>query len=224
MKNKYKFSDLFSGIGGMRYAFESLGSSCVFSSELNHFARKTYNLNFTHSKDHLFNYNILEINTNEIPSHDILLAGFPCQPYSIAGLRKGLKDERGGDIFQMLLEILSSAKPECFLLENVKGIMNHEKGETIKFMLQKLNMCGYQIVEPKILNSMTHANIPQNRDRAFIVGFRDPLKALNFKFPEKIILRRSIHDCLHQEKVDDVFYYSKKFACYDFLKKGNQII
>jgi len=221
-KNIYTFADLFAGIGGMRYAFERHGyCECVFSSEINKHAQTTYMLNFPENKeraDHIFNDNILNILTKNIPDHDILLAGFPCQPYSIAGLRKGLNDERGGDIFKKVIDILQIKKPKAFLLENVRGMLNHDQGRTINYMVDELKGCGYQVLPPTILNSSTHANVPQNRERVFVVGFMDPSKASTFIFPPKIALKKTIHDCLEVNQVDSDFYYTDRFGCYEALK------
>jgi DNA (cytosine-5)-methyltransferase 1 len=220
MKNtQFKFSDLFAGIGGMRMAFESVGCECVYTSEIDPRARETYLLNFPHTENHIFNTDILNFSDQKIPEHEILLAGFPCQPYSIAGLRKGLKDERGGDVFEALLNFLELSQPQCFLLENVKGMLNHEKGETIRYMLKRLSGVGYSMASPTILNSVLHANVPQNRERVFIIGFLDQCKLAHFKFPPMVPLKKTIHSCLEVDKVDDNFYYNDRFGCYQDLKK-----
>lgn len=215
---KIKFIDLFAGIGGMRLGFESAGAECVLTCEINEAAMITYKANYSPGIEHVYAENILTLRSSDIPSHDILVAGFPCQPYSIAGLRKGLKDERGGDIFLAILRILRDKSPAAFMLENVKGMINHENGETFKFMLKSLSECGYHI-DHQILNSMTHANVPQNRERVFVVGFRDSEKLAEFKFPKLIPLTKSIHDCLEAKKVGDEFYYTdQKYACTKTLK------
>lgn len=215
------FIDLFAGIGGMRLGFEAAGASCVLTCEINEAAIETYKHNFKPNHQHIYTKDILELGmNNEIPQHNILVAGFPCQPYSIAGLRKGLKDERGGDIFKAILRILKKSSPDAFLLENVKGIVNHENGETFKFMIKSLELCGYNIVHPpKILNSMTHANVPQNRERVFIVGFKDPDKSDRFKYPEAVKLTKTIHSCLEKNAVGNEFYYTEeKYSCARELK------
>ena len=120
-----KFIDLFAGIGGMRLGFEAAGAECVLTCEINEDALKTYKANFKSNLWHSYHNDILSLTKSITPSHDILVAGFPCQPYSIAGLRKGLKDERGGDVFLAILRILKEKTPKAFLLENVKGMLNH---------------------------------------------------------------------------------------------------
>ncbi|QWE29900.1 DNA (cytosine-5-)-methyltransferase [Polynucleobacter sp. Adler-ghost] len=223
MKNKetIKFIDLFAGIGGMRIGFEDAGAQCVLTCEIDDAAMTTYKENYKPEHNHKFSRDILNLGLGSdfVPDHNILVAGFPCQPYSIAGLRKGLKDERGGDIFKAILRILNKNKPDAFLLENVKGIVNHENGETFKFMITSLAECGYHIVPPEVLNSMTHANVPQNRERVFVVGFKDPEKAAKFKYPNEVKLSRTIHDCLESVKAGEEFYYTEeKYDCTKALK------
>jgi len=218
-KNKtIKFIDLFAGIGGMRLGFESAGAECVLTCEISDAAMTTYKANFSPKHMHVYSNDILALDSNDVPDHNILVAGFPCQPYSIAGLRKGLKDERGGDIFLAILRILKDRAPDAFLLENVKGMLNHEGGETFKYMIKSLEDCGY-FVDKKVLNSMTHANVPQNRERAFVVGFKDKSKLQTFTYPKEIPLTRTIHDCLESSKVGDEFYYTEeKYDCSKELK------
>lgn len=219
---KIKFIDLFAGIGGMRLGFESAGAECVLTCEINDAAMITYKANYSPSDEHVYSDNILTLKSKDIPNHNILVAGFPCQPYSIAGLRKGLNDERGGDIFLAILRILNDKKPAAFMLENVKGMINHDDGETFKFMLNSLSECGYHI-SFKILNSMTHANVPQNRERVFVVGFRDPKIFSEFQFPKETHLTKTIHNCLEEKKVGDEFYYTdEKYACSKILRDAMQ--
>ncbi|MEY4480954.1 MAG: hypothetical protein RIQ84_116 [Pseudomonadota bacterium] len=215
----FKFIDLFAGIGGMRIAFEKAGGECVLTCEINKDALTTYKANYQPNNNHSYFEDILKLQISKVPQHDILVAGFPCQPYSIAGLRKGLKDERGGDIFLAILKILKEKKPAAFLLENVKGMLNHDKGETFKFMVESLANCGYT-VQYKVLNSMTHADVPQNRERVFIVGFKNPKNAANFEYPKEIPLKKTIHDCLEKTKVADNFYYTNRYDCYKEISQS----
>lgn len=217
----FTFADLFAGIGGMRIAFEKAGGQCVLTCEIDQKALTTYKLNFKDSKDHIYVNDVLSLKGSELTSSkgslDVLVAGFPCQPYSIAGLRKGLEDDRGGEIFKALLRILSSAKPRAFLLENVRGIKSHENGETFNYMLQELKKCGYTL-RHETLNSMKHANVPQTRERVFIIGFRDKIAAEDFNFPKVIELTKTIHDCLETEKVDARFYYDERYGAFSEIK------
>jgi DNA (cytosine-5)-methyltransferase 1 len=195
MKQTFKFADLFAGIGGMRIAFERAGGECVLTSEIDEYALKTYFANFPQDEGHVLVKDVLKLSAKDFQLNqgelDVLVAGFPCQPYSIAGLRKGLEDDRGGEIFTALLRLLETVQPKAFLLENVKGIKSHENGQTFQYMLDELSSSGYTI-RYQTLNSMEHANVPQNRERVFIIGFRDPVRAENFKFPEKIDLSKTI--------------------------------
>ena len=224
----FTFSDMFAGIGGMRLAFEKLGGKCVLTSENNPEALKTYMLNFPENINHeLFPNATHELHKDIttladtlklIPYHDILLAGFPCQPYSIAGLRKGLNDVRGGEVFTAIIKILEKRKPPVILLENVKNMMSHDDGRTIEYMISQIEKCGYK-TKKTILNSMHHANIPQNRERVFIVGFTDEKKIDAFNFPEKLKLKKTIHDCIEQKVVDEKYYYDNRYPRYNDIKK-----
>jgi DNA (cytosine-5)-methyltransferase 1 len=215
----FKFIDLFAGIGGMRIAFEKAGGECVLTCEINEDALTTYKANYKPKTNHTYFNDILKLESKLVPVHDVLVAGFPCQPYSIAGLRKGLKDERGGDVFLSILRILKDKKPASFLLENVKGMMNHEQGETFKFMIKSLADCGYT-VQYEVLNSMTHSNVPQNRERVFVIGFRDSGKASKFEYPKEVPLTNTIHDCLEITKTSPEFYYDDRYDCYKEISKA----
>jgi DNA (cytosine-5)-methyltransferase 1 len=156
--------DLFAGIGGMRLAFVSAGGRCVFSSEIDPWARKTYEANFGEVPAG----DIFEIAPAYVPDHDVLLAGFPCQPFSMAGFREGFDSARGGDAFSAIVNVLEAKKPRAFLLENVPGLITHDSGKTIRLMLEKLGGLGYraghQIFSSKLF-------VPQDRRRVFIYGF-----------------------------------------------------
>ncbi|KZX12881.1 DNA cytosine methyltransferase [Methanobrevibacter curvatus] len=177
LNESFTFIDLFSGIGGFRLAFESIGGKCVFSSDIDKWANETYYLNFGEYPEG----NIEKISANSIPDHDILCAGFPCQPFSIGGYRKGFCDTRGTLFFQ-IERILKDKSPKAFILENVKGLVNHDKGKTIKIIKRRLRELGYSIFYD-VLNSKDYG-IPQNRERIYIVGFRD--KITSFRFPNKL--------------------------------------
>jgi DNA (cytosine-5)-methyltransferase 1 len=187
----------------MRIAFERAGGVCVLTSEIDEMALRTYHLNFPSTNGHALVKDVLQLKAKDFPNNnvDVLIAGFPCQPYSIAGLRKGLDDDRGGEIFTSLLRILKTVQPKCFLLENVKGIKSHDDGATFEYMLKSLSKQGY-FLRHETLNSKDHANIPQNRERVFIVGFTDEQMANNFEFPKPMKLTRTIHDCLESKQLD----------------------
>jgi len=200
----------------MRLGFESAGGVCLLTSEIDEAALTTYSTNYHPSHRHIYARDISDLDSKIIPKHDVLVAGFPCQPYSIAGLRKGLKDERGA-IFMEIVRILEDKKPQSFLLENVKGILAHDQGRTFAYLLELLQDLGY-FVKYETLNSMSHANIPQNRERVFIVGFRNATIAESFVFPRKIELTKTISDMLETSSVDKRFFYDSRYAIYPKLK------
>lgn len=175
--NGFTFIDLFAGIGGFRKGFQSIGGKCVYTSEWDKFARETYAANFIMDNDHKFDGDITQIPVDSIPSHDVLLAGFPCQPFSIAGVSKknalgkphGFDDETQGTLFFNIKEILRHHKPAAFLLENVKNLVNHDKGRTFKVIQKTLeDDLGYHI-SWRVINAKGY--LPQNRERVFIAGF-----------------------------------------------------
>ena len=214
----FKFIDLFAGVGGFRLALQNVGGKCIYTSEWDSSAKNTYRTNFGEVP---FGDITKERTKNYIPENfDILCAGFPCQAFSIAGYQKGFEDKRG-NLFFDIEEIVEKNRPKVVFLENVKNLVSHDKGNTFKIILDILeNKLGYKVFH-KVLNSMTHANIPQNRERIFIVAF-DPKQVENykkFKFPEKIKLTKTIHDIFEKGKKDDVFYYKKEHQYYPELEK-----
>lgn len=201
-KPKFKFIDLFAGIGGIRLAFQNLGGKCVFTSEWNDYSKKTYEANFGEVP---FG-DITKISEKEIPAHDILLAGFPCQPFSIAGVSKknalgrahGFKDETQGTLFFDIVRILEEKKPKAFLLENVKNLISHDKSNTFKVILNALNELGY-IVHYRVLNGKHF--VPQHRERILIVGFRREEFEYKeqFKWPDLPEAKHKIKEILDPE-------------------------
>jgi len=174
---KYKFIDLFAGIGGFRTGFERNGCKCVFSSEIDEHAGEMYKLNYG---DNVYK-DITKIDEEQIPNHDILLAGFPCQPFSIAGEKKGFNDTRG-TLFFDIERILKEKKPKTVILENVKHFKNHDKGNTLKVVLSSLEKLGYT-TNWKVLNAKDFG-VPQNRERTIIIGSLNGVK-FNFNKLEK---------------------------------------
>ena len=215
----FKFIDLFAGIGGFRLAMQNVGGKCVFTSEWETSAQKTYRENFGEIP---FGDITKERTKNYIPQEfDVLCAGFPCQAFSIAGNRKGFADTRG-TLFFDIEQIIVKHKPKVVFLENVKNLVSHDNGNTFKTIISVLeDKLGYKVFT-KILNSMTHANIPQNRERIFIVAF-DPNQVenyVNFKFPSEIKLTKTIHDILEKDKQADNLYYQKDHQYYPELEKA----
>ncbi len=194
-----KFIDLFAGIGGIRNGFESDFGECVFSSEMDKFAQMTYEANYG-EKPH---GDITEISETEIPNFDILLAGFPCQPFSHAGLKKGFKDSRG-TLFFHIARILKHHKPRVVFLENVKGFKNHDKGNTFEVVKKTLEEFGYKVYF-KILNAK-HFGVPQNRERIYIIAFLDDV---NFEYPEPTYSKTRVGNILEDE-VDEKYTISDK--------------
>jgi DNA (cytosine-5)-methyltransferase 1 len=215
----FKFIDLFAGVGGFRLALQSLNGKSIFSSEWDVNSQKTY---YTNYGEFPFGDITSDAVKSSIPdSFDILCAGFPCQAFSIAGERKGFQDTRG-TLFFDLEEIIAEKRPKVIFLENVKNLQSHDKGITFKTMMDTLeNKLGYKVFY-QVLNSSKHANIPQNRERVFIVGF-DPKQIENynnFEFPEEIKLTKTIHDILDSSKQDDYFYYNENQKYYPILKES----
>lgn len=214
---KFTFIDLFAGIGGFRIALQSLGGKCVFSSEWDANAQKTYFYNFGEIP---YGDITKESIKNCIPDgFDVLCAGFPCQAFSIAGYRKGFEDTRG-TLFFDVAEIIKRKRPKAVFLENVKNLYTHDNGKTFAVIKATLEELGY-VVYHKVMNSMEYANVPQNRERIFIVCF-DPNQVKNhhqFSFPERTELTHTIHDCIDPEINDKALYYGAKFIHYEELKR-----
>lgn len=197
----FTFIDLFAGIGGIRLAYQSEGGACVFSSEIDKFACQTYEANWGDYPSG----DITKIEASEIPHFDILLAGFPCQAFSIAGKRKGFEDTRGTMFFEVE-RILEYHKPKCFMLENVKGLLNHDKGNTFKVIKNILeNKLGYKIYY-KVLNARDFG-LPQNRERIIIVGFKN--HDVKFSFPEPSGIKTRLGDIL-DDTVDKKYTISDR--------------
>jgi DNA (cytosine-5)-methyltransferase 1 len=203
MTKPFKFIDLFAGIGGIRLAFDKSGGNCVFSSEWDKFAQFTYETNFGHKPDG----DITEIDVRDIPQHDVLTAGFPCQPFSNAGLKKGFDDIRG-TLFFDIARILKHHKPALVLLENVKGFASHDKGNTFRVVKKTLEGLGYE-VHAEVLNAKNFG-VPQNRERIYIVGImRSKTKQEAFLFPKGTMKKTRLGDIL-DKSVDAKYTISDK--------------
>ncbi len=195
---KFRFIDLFAGIGGMRLAFENVGGECVFSSEWDIYAQNTYEANFGERPQG----DITKIKPETIPEHDILLAGFPCQAFSICGDRKGFLDTRG-TLFFNIEEILKIKQPLAFLLENVKNLKSHDRQRTFKTIIKHLENLGYSI-HHTVLNSLDFG-IPQKRERTIIVGFKDKV---DFYFPKPIGIKPNLSTILENDRDIDPKYFA----------------
>ncbi len=199
-----KTIDLFAGVGGIRIGFEKAGFETLFANDFDPYCKATYDLNF---KDvPLTVADIQKIKSSELPNFDILLGGFPCQPFSIAGYRRGFLDTGRGDLFFTIVKILRDKKPRAVFLENVKNLKTHDHGRTFQIISDALADLGYH-VKVKVLNSMEYGNVPQNRERVYIVGFKSKKAYDAFEFPEPIPLTKKVNDLL-EENVDKRYYYN----------------
>ena len=205
---KFEFIDLFAGIGGFRIAMQNLGGKCVFTSEWDEQAKKTYEANFGEVP---FGDITKEETKQFIPNNfDVLCAGFPCQAFSIAGKRGGFEDTRG-TLFFDVAEIIRRKKPKAIFLENVKGLLNHDKGKTLMTILNVLrNDLGYYVPDPKVLNAKDFG-VPQNRERVFIVGFRGDLGIEKFEYPSPSREYITFEDVKEEKTVSVKYYLSNTY-------------
>lgn len=207
-KSKFTFIDLFAGIGGFRIAMQNLGGRCVYTSEWDEQAKKTYEANFGEVP---FGDITKERTKKFIPDNfDVLCAGFPCQAFSIAGKRGGFEDTRG-TLFFDVAEIIKRKKPKAFFLENVKGLINHDRGRTLKTILNVLrDDLGYYVPEPQVLNAKNFG-VPQNRERIFIVGFRNDLGVNSFNYPGPLKNDVTFEDIKEESTVSVKYYLSNTY-------------
>ncbi len=211
-KPDFTFIDLFAGIGGIRIPFQELGGKCVFTSEWDKFAQKTYRVNFGEEPQG----DITKIDAKDIPDFDVLLGGFPCQPFSQAGLKKGFSDTRGTLFFE-IERIIQEKRPKAFLLENVKQLRGHDKGRTLKVILEHIDALNYY-VKAEVLRAGDFG-VPQNRERIYIVGISkehyDLPDNYDFEFPTPTYEKTRLGDIL-EDNVDD------KYTISDALWDGHQ--
>lgn len=201
---KYKVCSLFSGIGGIDLGFMQAGFEIVWANEIDKSACATYKANF--GGEHLVNCDVRKVKTEDIPDFDILVAGFPCQPFSLAGKQKGFCDDRG-QLFFEIKRIIKDKKPNVIFLENVANLIEHDKGKSFEQVYLSLMEESYA-VRYATLNPKTHANIPQQRDRVFIVAFLDVDQCNRFQYPKEVPLTTKITDLIDiHEKHDDCYYY-----------------
>lgn len=200
-----KVASLFAGIGGICYGFKQAGAEIIWANEIDKDACITYRHNF--GDDYLVEDDIKNVDPNDIHDIDILNGGFPCQAFSIAGYQKGFDDERGNLFFE-ITRILKVKRPRAILLENVKNLESHDKGNTFKVIKSELEKLGYH-VHHKVLNTMDYGNIPQNRERIYIVGFLSEKAYDAFQYPERINLTKTIHDVIDfGDKKPTAYYYN----------------
>ncbi len=207
-KPKFKFIDLFAGIGGFRLALQNLEGKCVFTSEWDKYSKQTYKANFGEIP---FGDITKPETKNYIPDNfDVLCAGFPCQAFSIAGRRGGFEDTRG-TLFFDVAEIIKKKQPKAIFLENVKGLRNHDKGKTLATILNVLREdLGYYVPEPQIINAKEFG-VPQNRERIFIVGFHKDTGITDFEYPEPTNKEAVLEDILERNEVSVKYYLSTTY-------------
>lgn len=226
--HKLKCASFFAGVGGIDIGFAGFGDKrsdvfeVVYANEMDKFPVKTYELNSDIKVDCRDIRDVVE-DIDCIPDFDVMLAGFPCQAFSIAGYRKGFDDEKGrGTLFFELIKIMRVKKPSIVFLENVKNLVSHNGGDTFETIIDALKSEGYESVHFKVLNAMEYGNVPQNRERIYIVAFKDKTVGEKFVFPECVDLMTKLSDVIDfHAKYDDVYYYTKgkfKGDIYDKLK------
>lgn len=232
--SKLRVGSLFAGIGGICNAFKQAGCDVTWANEFDKHACSTYRLNFPDTQLVEADINELldsKVNGFEWPETDILTSGFPCQAFSIAGYRQGFNDEKGrGNLFFRTAELIETLQPKAFLLENVKNLVGHDKGNTFKIIEKTITEdLGYSFI-PFVLNAKDFGNVPQNRERIYIVGFKGEAKFSNdddekldsvlthqFQIPEPIALEKTIHDVISKDKQDDRFLYPETHRYYEQL-------
>ncbi|RIY33163.1 DNA (cytosine-5-)-methyltransferase [Psittacicella melopsittaci] len=202
-----KCASFFAGVGGIDLAFAQAGFEIVYANEIDKYAVQTFRANHPDILDHR---SICEISASELPDFDVMLAGFPCQAFSVAGHRKGFADKGRGDLFFELERIFLAKQPQIIFLENVKNLVGHDQGRTFAIIKQTLQEHGYHL-KYQVLNACEYGNIPQNRERIYIVCFKDPALMEKFTFPEKLELTTQITDLLQDEaSIESKYYYTSK--------------
>ena len=202
MINNITVGSMFAGIGGICLAFKNNGCILTWANEIDKYACKTYRLNF--GDKYLVEGDIQNINNKDIPNVDILTAGFPCQAFSSVGLLQGFNDPRGNLFFETA-RVINAIKPKVVFLENVANLVKHDDGKTFKIILQTLEDLGYHTVY-KVMNAKEYGNIPQQRNRIYIVAFRYKKHFNRFKFPDAIPLTQTAFDLYDKEKQDEKYY------------------
>ncbi|UAL08371.1 MAG: DNA cytosine methyltransferase [Candidatus Methanogranum gryphiswaldense] len=215
VRRQYAVGSMFAGIGGICRAFKDAGAEIVWANEIDHNACETYRKNF--GSGYLVEGDIMKIDSAGIPKLDILTAGFPCQAFSIAGYRKGFKDPRGALFFE-IVRLIDDKEPRVVFIENVKNLVKHDNGNTFKNIRQCLEESGY-IVDYRVFNTKDYGNLPQNRERVYIVAFRDRKDYDHFAFPGPVLLDADIHSIIRTDrKENSCYYYGESFSHYRELK------
>lgn len=210
-------ASFFAGVGGIDLGFESQGFRTIYANEFDTKARETFSLNFPHVQ--LDGRDIREVSASKVPTVDVIVGGFPCQSFSIEGYRQGFCDEKGrGTLFFELARIIEEKQPQAIFLENVKNLVNHDKGNTFKVILTTLEELGY-FVTYQVMNAAEYGNIPQGRERIYIVGFKDKGAFERFTFPQKLDLTTSVFDVIDfKNLVEEQYYYREDKHYYPLLR------
>jgi len=213
-----KCASFFAGVGGIELGFERAGFEVIYANEMDDYAVQTYELNFPLKVDHR---KIQDVSEEEVPDCDVIMGGFPCQAFSVAGYRKGFEDKERGTLFFELLRFVRAKNPRVVFLENVKNLVGHDNGNTFRVIREALNDAGYK-VKYAVLNGMEYGNVPQNRERIYIVGFRNHEDYRNFEFPDPIPLTAKLRNVIDfKKKVEPKYYYTPETCSfYDELVKG----
>ena len=210
-----RVASMFSGIGGIDLGFQQAGFEIVWANEFDKYAAATYRHNF--GAAHLVEGDVRKIDVRTIPDFDVLVAGFPCQSFSIAGKQRGFDDDRGKLFFQ-IVRVVESKQPEIIFLENVSNLLEHDEGKTFLTVYNALVPFGYSF-KYCVMDAQEYGNVPQHRERIFIVAFKDVEKCELFKFPEKIELTTNLNDIINRsEKHSDCYYYNGDDNIYEKLK------
>lgn len=210
-------ASFFAGVGGIDLGFKEQGFRTIYANEFDAKARETFSLNFPHVQ--LDGRDIREVSASEVPTVDVIVGGFPCQAFSIEGYRQGFRDEKGrGTLFFELARIIEEKQPQAIFLENVKNLVNHDKGNTFKVILTTLEELGY-FVTYQVMNAVEYGNIPQGRERIYIVGFKDKGAFEHFTFPQKLDLTTSVFDVIDfKNLVEEQYYYREDKYYYPLLR------
>lgn len=211
-----KVASFFAGVGGIDIGFQDAGFDVIWANEFDKYAAETYSMNFNNQ---LVVDDIRNVKTKDIPDFDIMIGGFPCQAFSVAGYRKGFEDERGNLFFE-LERIFKEKKPQVIFLENVKNLVGHDNGNTFREILKRLKEAGYY-VKKDVLNACDYGNLPQNRERIYIVAFLDERAYKEFEFPDPVELTNTLKDYIDYDVRQDDKYYYTATSCgfYEELKE-----
>lgn len=210
-------ASFFAGVGGIDLGFEEQGFKTIYANEFDTKARETFALNFPNVQ--LDGRDIREVSASEVPTVDVIVGGFPCQAFSIEGYQQGFQDEKGrGTLFFELARIIEEKQPRAIFLENVKNLVRHDKGNTLRVILKTLEDLGY-FVTYSVMNAAEFGNIPQGRERIYIVGFKDKSVSERFQFPDKVELTKSVFDVIDfKTQVEEQYYYKEDKHYYPLLR------